>query len=234
MIRLFSAEALAPDQTRFEPDRDDRHHLGVRRAAPDDPVEVLDGRGGVAAGRLVGEPKTAWVALDAVRRVPRPPALALLVGAGDRDRFLWLVEKAQELGATRVVPVTTERVRGVATRVRAEHLTKARRRVVEALKQSGGAWLLELDEPTELDRALAGLDAPVRWLADLAGPTPGPVGGAAVAVLVGPEGGLTPTEREAALTVGFQPVRLAGATLRFETAAIAAAAVITFQRGSPS
>ncbi len=234
MIRLFSADPLAPDQARFDPEPDDRHHLGVRRAAPDDPVEVLDGRGGIAAGRLVGEPKTAWVAIDAVRRVPRPPPLALLVGAGDRDRFLWLVEKAQELSATRVVPVTTERVRGVATRVRAEQLTKARRRAVEALKQSGGAWLLELDQPIELLPALAGVDAPVRWLADGAGRAPGPVGGAAVAVLVGPEGGLTSTEREAAQAAGFEPVRLAAATLRFETAAIAAAAVITSQRGSPS
>ena len=57
--------------------------------------------------------------IESVEQVPPPPPLCLAVGAGDRDRFAWLVEKAAELGATRVVPLETERTAGVANRLRA-------------------------------------------------------------------------------------------------------------------
>ena len=50
-----------------------------------------------------------------------PPELTLAVGAGDRERFAWLVEKAVELGVTAIVPLETERTAGVATRLRAAH-----------------------------------------------------------------------------------------------------------------
>ena len=67
--------------------------------------------------------------------------LTLAVGAGDRDRFAWLVEKAVELGVTAVVPLETERTAGVATRVATtQHLAKLRRQALEAIKQCGAAW----------------------------------------------------------------------------------------------
>jgi 16S rRNA (uracil1498-N3)-methyltransferase len=235
VIRVFSPEPLAPDRLRIALAPEERHHLDVRRAPADQPVEVLDGEGGVGRGVSRGRGDERWVELSAVIRVPRPPDLVLLVGAGDRQRFGWLVEKLQELGATRLVPVVTERSRDVATGLTPAQVSRLSRRAVEAMKQGGVPWRLAIAPPGPLAAALEAVSADVRWLADPAGSAPGPIGPAdAVAILVGPEGGFTDRERGLAAGRGFSPVSLGGGVLRFETAAVAAAAVIATFRGRPS
>jgi 16S rRNA (uracil1498-N3)-methyltransferase len=231
MIRVLATAPLEPGQSRAALDARERHHLAVRRTSGGCAVEVLDGRGGVGSGRLRGGLHEAWVELERVQHRPRPLDLVLLVGAGDRDRFLWLVEKAQELGVTRVVPVVTERTRDVATRFRAEHLGRAERRALDAMKQSGNPWLAAVEPPADLQAALARLGLPLRWLADPGGASPdsAPLT-EGLAVLVGPEGGLSDPEREAVLAAGFEAVRLGPHQLRFETAAVAAASVVTALR----
>jgi len=210
---------------------EERHHLEVRRARPGDAVELLDGRGAVGQGVLVAAGRSWAVDVATVaHRAPQPP-LSLLVGAGDRDRFGWLVEKAVELGVTRLTPLETVRSRNVATRIRAEHHDKLGRRAVEALKQSGGAWALEVAGPVPVAAAVAQVTEPVRWLADPAGQPPEPVGpDTAVAIAVGPEGGFVDDERNVLIQHGFVPVRLGPRILRFETAALAAAAIAAVQR----
>jgi 16S rRNA (uracil1498-N3)-methyltransferase len=200
-------------------------------------VRLLDGAGVVALG-TAHEDNDGWaVSVESLTAVPLPDELIVAAGAGDRERFSWLVEKATELGATRIIPVETERSVSVAGRVRPEHLERLQRRSLEALKQSGGAWAPRVDPPTSLDDVLeAGRDC-TRWLASASDEhvpetfTRGPL-----AVLVGPEGGLTARERDRALHAGWQPVRLAPAMLRFETAALAALALAAAARvrlGSP-
>lgn len=233
VIRVFAAPL--PDRPeRVTLDDSEGHHLRVRRATAGNTVEVLDGRGRIGTGRLAGGPGGWVVELDTVRLVPRPAPLVLLVGAGDRERMADLVEKAQELGVTELVPVLTERAASVAGRVRASHLSRLARRAAEALKQSGSAWLLALREPVPLDQALATVTAPVRWLADTGGEAPGAVEpNEGAAVVVGPEGGLTVSEREAVLAAGFRPVRLGPHVLRFDTAAVIAAAFLSVHREQP-
>jgi 16S rRNA (uracil1498-N3)-methyltransferase len=232
MIRVMAAGPLEPGQSRLRLDARESRHLGVRRAGSGLAIEVLDGRGGVGTGWLRVDPPEDWVELERVVRLPPPAELVLLVGAGDRDRFYWLIEKAQELGVTRVVPVVSEHARSVATRLREEHLERAVRRAIDAMKQSGNPWLLAVDPPTELRAALERTAAPLRWLADRDGHPPGAMRlGDGVAVLVGPEGGLTDSERDTALASRFEPVRLGPHRLRFETAALAAASVVTALRG---
>jgi 16S rRNA (uracil1498-N3)-methyltransferase len=226
VIRAIVAAPVGPGADRLDLDPRELHHLGVRRVEPGAAIEVVDGRGGRARGHLRVQGRAAWVEVHEVAHDPPPVPLVLLVGAGDRDRFLWLAEKAQELGVTRLVPVVTDRVAGVATRLRAEHLARLVRRAAEALKQSGGAWLMSVESPVELGAALAAAGGGVRWVAAAAGRRPEPVAGPAT-VLVGPEGGLTAAELEAAAGAGFVPVALGARTLRFETAALAAASVIT-------
>ncbi len=223
MHRIVLPGPFAPE-TRLDLPAEERHHLEVRRAKPGDPVELLDGAGAVGQGVLVADGRSWQVELSAVVRRPEPPALALLVGAGDRDRFTWLVEKAVELGVTRLTPLDTVRSRNVATRIRANHRDKLERRAVEALKQSGGAWALGIAEPTPVADAAESAREPVRWLADPAGQVPGPVGpDTPIAIAVGPEGGFVDEEREVLIQHGFLPVRLGPRVLRFETAALAAA-----------
>jgi 16S rRNA (uracil1498-N3)-methyltransferase len=150
--------------------------------------------------------------------------VTLAVGGGDRDRFEWLAEKATELGVAALIPVETELTAAVATRIRPQHVAKLRRRALETLKQCGAAWVPEISPPVPLATLLARPLAGERWLADASGASASAVSPAAT-VLVGPEGGFTPAERAAALAGGFCPVRLGPYVLRFETAALAAAAL---------
>ena len=199
------------------------HHLMVRRAGDMLELRVVDGAGTVGWGRLGLRGKLAAVTIDRVERVPVPAPMILAVGAGDRDRFVSLVEKAVELGVTRVVPVDTTHSLSVANRLRAKHREKLERRAQEAIKQSGNPWLPAISDPVPLESFLAGELPSHRWLADAAGDAPGPLAPAqGLAVAVGPEGGFTEGERSALLAAGFTPLRLGPYVLRFDTAALAA------------
>jgi 16S rRNA (uracil1498-N3)-methyltransferase len=202
----------------------EEHHLRVRRARDGDPVELRDGAGLIGSGRLVRDGPGWSVEVEERRVVGKRPGVTLAVGAGDRERFEWLAEKATELGVAALIPVETEFTSAVATRVRPQHVAKLRRRALEALKQCGAAWLPEISSPISLATLLARPSTGERWLADRSGAAAGAVSPLAI-VLVGPEGGLTPAERSAAVGAGFRPVRLGPYVLRFETAALAAAAL---------
>jgi 16S rRNA (uracil1498-N3)-methyltransferase len=209
----------------------EEHHLRVRRAQPDDVVAVRDGAGLVGSGRLVRSGREWRVTVETVSRRPRPADLVLAVGAGDRERFTWLVEKAVELGVTAVIPLETARTRGVATGLRAQHIPKLRRQALEALKQCGSAWVCSVEEPVALETFLRRPISGSGWLTSGDGePPPASLSGGPITALVGPEGGLEDDERRAVIAVGYQPVALGPHTLRFETAAIAAAAAVSAAR----
>ena len=210
-------------------DEEESHHLRVRRAEAGEIVELRDGAG--LAGEGVLEATGGAWAVTVTRATTMPPAsgLTLAVGAGDRDRFLWLVEKAAELGVSRIVPLETSRSAGVATRLRPAHLDKLTRRALEATKQSGAHWSPDIGALESFTHFIAQARSGARWLADAAGSAP-PATPGEVTVLIGPEGGLTPSERAAALEAGWTPVSLGPNVLRFETAAIAAAAHVAIAR----
>jgi 16S rRNA (uracil1498-N3)-methyltransferase len=147
----------------------------------------------------------------------------LVVGAGDRDRFGWLVEKAAELGVAEIVPLDSALVRSVAGRVRGVHLDRLRRQAREAIKQSGAPWAPAVTDLRTPEAVCAEVVEGVRWLADPAGGAPTRVGSGALTAVIGPEGGLTEEEQAQFRAAGFAPVRLGPHLLRFETAAIAAA-----------
>lgn len=230
MITLLVPPGVAPGR-REAVDEAEGHHLRVRRAAAGERVALRDGAGLVGTGRLASEGRAWAVDVEAIERRARPAELTLAIGAGDRDRFTWLVEKAVELGATTVVPLETERTGGVTTRVRDIHLPKLRRQALEAIKQCGAAWALEVDEPQPLAAFVARTEPGIHWLADASGAAPpATLDASPVSVVIGPEGGLTEPERALLLSAGYRPLALAPHTLRFETAALAAAAVVTTAR----
>jgi 16S rRNA (uracil1498-N3)-methyltransferase len=201
------------------------HHLRVRRAEDGETVEVRDGEGLIGLGRLVQAGKRWEVDVTTADRTSRPAELTLAVGAGDRDRFAWVVEKATELGVTSVIPLETERTAGVASRVRTQHLERLRRHALEAVKQSGAAWATRVEEPASLGEIAARPVAGQGWVADANGVVvPATLGNTPLTVVIGPEGGLTADELERLRGAGYAAVSLGPHTLRFETAAIAAAA----------
>lgn len=211
---------------------DEAHHLKVRRVESGATVRLVDGRGGVATARVAPDGEHVAARVVATASVSAPPASEIWVGAGDRDRFLDLVEKATELGATRILPLVTDRSQTVATRFQAVHLEKAVRRACEALKQCGGTWMPVVQAPLTLAEALrAPAGAAKRFVADIGGPPLPPVREAdGVQWAVGPEGGWTDADLAALHAAGFSAVGLGRATLRFDTAALAALAVIAQAR----
>jgi 16S rRNA (uracil1498-N3)-methyltransferase len=205
-----------------------RHLSAVMRAAVGDEVTLFDGSGAEFVARVAAIRKGA-VELSIVarheisRELPFGLTLAVALPKGERQK--WLIEKATELGVTRLVPLITER--GVAQPVDAA-LDRLRRAVIEASKQCGRNRLMEIGAPAAApDFFAAAKQTPVRLIAE---PSGKPFSGLDIAqsdeliAAVGPEGGFTPAELAAANTEGWQSVALGSRILRVETAAIALAA----------
>jgi 16S rRNA (uracil1498-N3)-methyltransferase len=207
---------------------DEAHHLRVRRSKVGEEVRLLDGFGSAGIGVLSGP---GVIEVREIRAIRRPSDLVLAVGAGDRERFGWLVEKAAELGVTDVIPLETDRTGGVAGRVRSQHVERLQRRASQAIKQSGAAWAPIVHLPHTLAELLARRPSGVRWLADPAGGPPAvPEPEALVLVVIGPEGGFAPAEHRLLVEAGILPVRLGPRVMRFETAAVAAATIAALRR----
>lgn len=213
-------------------DEDEAHHLRVRRVADGNLIRLVDGRGSVATARVNFEGRVAAVRVIATTSIGAPPVTELLLGAGDRDRFLGAVEKATELGVTRIVPLLTERASGVASRFQAAHVEKALARAREAVKQSGGVWAPAVVAPVPLQDAVRQHPAgAVRLLAAPdGGPMPAVRDSDPVQWAIGPEGGFTDAEVASLKAAGFVPVVLGRGVLRFDTAAVAALAVTMMMR----
>ena len=223
---FYTAGAIAPGDVVL--DGAAARHGRVLRLEHGDAVHLTDGRGTLGSGILARIGKAEIVVTIArVRSIEKLPPLDLFVPVADRDRMLMLGEKAAELGVSGWYPVVFARSRSVASRGAGDGFeNRLRSRMIAALEQSGGAWLPDLHAPVPLTDILD-RDAPTRCVLDASG---APILGASVhtaaAAVIGPEGGFEPDELRALTTAGWRAVRLAGNTLRFETAGIAAAAVL--------
>lgn len=205
-----------------------RHLSAVMRAAVGDEVLLFDGSGSEFTARIRAIGKRA-VELEIVerRKVSRelPGELTLAVALPKGDRQKWLVEKATEIGVTRLVPLVTER--GVAQPVEAA-LDRLRRTVTEASKQCGRNVLLAVEPAQEAVAYFQKSPSDARRLiADPAGnalPALEKVEARSILAAIGPEGGFSPVELAAAQSAGWQSVSLGPRILRVETAAVAIAA----------
>ncbi len=230
-MRVLVPRGSAVIGQRTSLDQAEAHHLQVRRAREDEGVDVLDGAGFTGTGRLVRQGAEWLVEIHSAERQPAQAELTLAVAAGDRQRFTWMAEKAVELGVTRIVPLETARTAGVASRLKPAHIEKLRRVMLEATKQCGAVWAPDVESPLPLADFLNVQLQGNRWLADQAGEAPSPtLDQTPLSVIIGPEGGLSADERGAVLSAGYRPVVLGANTLRFETAALAAAAAAVAAR----
>jgi len=230
---VFSDSATLMPGAVVSLDEDTAHHLRVRRLAVGDRVHVADGAGTRAVGTIARlAKKDVEVSIDDVTRVPRPPEIHVAVPVADRDRMLWCAEKCAELGATSWRPVVWNRSRSVSPRGEGEAFAaKVRARMISALVQSHAPWLPDVHREGPLADVVAGLPARgTRFLLDASG---SPIGAVApsvpvtpVTLAVGPEGGFEPTELEILHASGFRAVSLGANVLRFETATVAALAIV--------
>ena len=168
--------------------------------------------------------KRMTLAVERKTREPEAiPDVWLAFAPVKRAQTDWLVEKATELGVSRLVPVITQRT--VAERVKLERLEAI---AIEAAEQCGRTVLPEIAEPLPLGRLLGERDsARTLYFADEGGGQPAAEAfkpGPAL-ILTGPEGGFTEEERSAVRgSPNATPISLGPRILRAETAALAALA----------
>lgn len=208
---------------------DAAHHLRVVRAGVGDFVALRDGAGGAGEGTLVRlARRAAVVEVTEARQVPQLPPVHLLAPIADRERMLWLAEKVTELGVSTWRPVMWRHSKSVSPRGEGTMFQqKLRARMLAALLQSQGGWLPETFPDATVNRAIAASPEGTRLLLDASGePLLANTLTAPVTIALGPEGGFDEREHEALVSGGFTPVSLGSARLRFETAGIAALAIV--------
>lgn len=207
------------------------HALHVLRLKADAAVELFDGRGAAATGRIVRAGRRG-VSVAVGRRQRRAarcePHVHLAFAVPKGKRLDWLLEKATELQAASLQPVIFQRSVASGGKMPPDKRPRWNAVCIAAAKQSGGLFLPELREPVALRafvdsaKAFHGLlGAPGRQAASVPEALSGRAPARPIALLVGPEGGLTDAEQAAAKEAGFRTVRLGQATLRIETAAVA-------------
>jgi 16S rRNA (uracil1498-N3)-methyltransferase len=227
MIRLFVTHGLAAGAELALDERRSRYLAAVMRLAAGDELLVFNGRDGEWLARVARVGKRA-VALEAVA-MARPqatgPDLDLVVALVKRARLETIVEKAAELGARRVRPAITERTNADHTRV-----DRLQAIAVEASEQTGRLDAPQVAEPVRLEKLIEGWEPGRRLLfCDEAGDAPPALQALAAqppgpwAILIGPEGGFSPKERERLRGTSFAvPATLGPRILRADTAAISA------------
>jgi 16S rRNA (uracil1498-N3)-methyltransferase len=229
--RLFVAAALA-EGAELPLDRAQAHYLTtVLRRKPGDGVLVFNGRDGEWSATLEGRKRDVGLSLGAkVRDQTKPADLHYLFAPLKSARLDYMVQKAVEMGASRLQPVLTRH--GQVARV---NLERMRANAIEAAEQCGILSIPEIVEPIELFRLLAAreasrtiifcdedadVDDPLAALSAVRRRSP-------LAVLVGPEGGFAEDERAALLKLpNVVRIALGPRILRADTAAVAALTIV--------
>lgn len=237
-IRLFVPDELGPGQT-VGLSRDAAHYLfGVMRQGVGAGVALFNGRDGEWLGRVTEAGKRGGTLVCEAQSAPLrvPPDLWLLFAPIKKARTDFIVEKATEMGAARIMPVQTEFTN--AERIRQDRL---RSHAVEAAEQCGGTFVPEVTQLQKLpsvldhwpegrrlmfcDETQAGRSSALAGL--LAGEEARTGGSSGPwAILIGPEGGFSEAERARLHTLPFaRAVSLGPRILRADTAAVAAMTV---------
>lgn len=227
-IRLYVEHPLGQGQS-VPLDKAQAHYLfGVMRQPVGAQILLFNGKDGEWRAQVAEAGKRGGVLVcqEATRSVQVPPDLWLVFAPIKKARTDFIVEKATEMGARRIVPVQTEFTN--AGRVQRDRLQA---HAVEAAEQCGGTFVPEVAEMVKLDRLLDNWDAArsVMFCDEaLAGETAGL--GQAVAgpwgILIGPEGGFSERERTRLRGLDYAcPVTLGPRILRADTAAVAAMTV---------
>jgi 16S rRNA (uracil1498-N3)-methyltransferase len=231
--RFYVSVALTAQTTLALPEAAAHHAARVLRLRSGDAVTLFNGTGGEYAARITAIGKhDVTVAIERHDPVEResPLQVTLVQAVSSGERMDLTIQKAVELGVSRIVPVESERsvvrLKGERAEKRVAHWRQV---VISACEQCGRNRIPEVGMISALDVWLAAEGDAQRWvllpgadtaLRDLPRPDK------PVELLVGPEGGFTDTEADAARRAGYQPVRLGPRVLRTETAAPALLAAV--------
>ncbi|MDJ0627876.1 MAG: 16S rRNA (uracil(1498)-N(3))-methyltransferase [Rhodobacter sp.] len=224
-VRLYVDHPLGPGQS-VPLSRDQAHYLfGVMRLGTGDALTVFNGRDGEFGATVahVGKRAGELTVGGQTRPLQIPPDLWLLFAPIKKARTDFIVEKAAELGAARILPVQTDHTN--SERIRRDRLQA---HAIEAAEQCGGTFVPEVTDLQPLGTLLAGWPEDRQLLfcdetlvgarETLAGAQSGKW-----AILIGPEGGFSDAERDRLRALPFvRRISLGPRVLRADTAAVAA------------
>lgn len=225
--RLFIDALLAEGQSVSLDEKQAKYLLRVMRLEDGALLRVFNGRDGEWQARLIHESakKASLVPEVCTRPQLETPDITLLFAPLKKTRTDFVVEKACELGVRRIVPVMTEFTQ--ASRVRSDRLQAV---VIEAAEQTERMDIPTVEDDISLWRALDSWDASVPlYYCDEAGAAApmadvlAKADSARAGLLIGPEGGFSPAERDRLRALDFViPVTLGPRILRAETAVVSA------------
>ncbi len=223
-IRLYVEHALGQGQL-VPMSREQAHYLfGVMRLGVGAPVLLFDGKNGEWLAEVAEAGKRGGVlsVLEQTRPLQMPPDLWLLFAPIKKARTDFIVEKAVELGAGRIVPVQT-----AFTNSGRIHKDRLQAHAVEAAEQCGATYVPEVADMVRLDAALDRWDRSRQIMfcdeARAGEQAALPPANGPWAILIGPEGGFSPKERDRLHRLEVaHPVPLGPRILRADTAAVAA------------
>jgi 16S rRNA (uracil1498-N3)-methyltransferase len=235
MPRFYCPQPLVPGSIVDLPEAV-AHHLHVVRQQPGDELVLFNGEGGQARARLaeIGKRRASAeiVAFEAAD-VELPYSVTLAQGLPEGSKMDWIVEKAVELGVGAIQPLTAQRS---VVRLSAERAEKRQAHwqgvIVAASEQSGrnrlarlealqdfGRWIAQPDDSQRILLSPRATESLAGW-ARLTPPR-------AVTLMIGPEGGFSAQEEDAAIAAGALPLSMGPRVLRTETAGLAALAVLS-------
>ena len=229
-MHTFYAPQLPAEGGTVKFDDEELRHVKSRRLRPGENIRLIDGAGGWAnavykgADQCLAEPAAA-------QPLPATP-FHLIQALLPAEKLDWALQKSVELGVSAITVFQPERSSMGGRKV--ERTDRWERLIREAAKQCGQARFPGIQFHADLAAALAA-PQPLLWMLDAAGarpafPMPAPT---QAALLVGPEGGLSPEEKKCALLAGAVSVRLGPLILRSEPVAAAGLALLQYGYGEP-
>jgi 16S rRNA (uracil1498-N3)-methyltransferase len=225
--------------------RESHHAVNVLRVRKGEHVAVMDGAGHefLCSVHEVHR-KAVLVGIEETRSFAAPPFSITLVQAIPKGKLMEsIIQKATELGATRVQPLLSERVAAHLDKDGAEHKAdKWSQTAVEAIKQCGQPWLPSVQIPRSLAQCLSAMEKPeLALVGALQGDARNPReyfsqfrarhqrNPRSVALWIGPEGDFSSCEMEIICASNALPITLGPLVLRCETAALYALSVISYE-----
>lgn len=235
--RIFHSERLMPNSRVALDDSAARHVARVLRLGEGAPLILFDGKGGEYPAAIASVTKRS-VEVETGQRVDidveSPLKVTLAQGISKGERMDYTIQKAVELGISRIVPLTTERsvvnLKGERQEKKMAHWQGV---IISACEQCGRNTVPELLPMQSLENWISREENGCRLLLDHRAneSISSLTASAEMTLLIGPEGGLSETERDRAYAGGYKGLRLGPRVLRTETAALTALAALQSRFG---
>lgn len=227
------------------------HHLkNVLRAQSGEAFDFVDGQGRWAHAMVEAIPTRGEVRCRIQKQTftpsPGEDRLLLLQALIRFEKFEWILEKATELGTTKIIPLLAAHTEAKWREVSGARFERWKKILIEAMKQCRRLHLPVLTKPARFDQAFSKIKADHKLFLNERPDTPSLISvcrsrqsfergspqsppSSRLALAIGPEGGWTRDEVAFAESLGFVPVSLGEGILRAETAALAALAVARYE-----